>query len=321
MRPVRLMVLLVYLLLASVVQAQVVEIVVSPGAAAGPGASVAVHDMREGSQTADLRFGVVRVPGGAWQGLATTRIARSATLGLLGAATLEVHGAVRTDANVMVGLAGQGVLGPASVRLGVTAGSSPPEAFAVSGLAPTDDAPRVVGPYLTVAGGARWRIDQTFLLMLDPAFVAGRDGLGARLRGSLRVRRLAGDVDGVLAVHGWLDPRSAAVSGALGLGAVLAPRRAPEWHATAWLGWANGSIFPGGSIRGAGQLAEDVSIAIEAAAEPFRRDVPPYRASVEVRADLGAPEAFVLAEAQAGLGDAAPAASVSTGVRVTLPRR
>ena len=307
---------------ASVTRAQSVEMAGAARAGGGAGVAVAVLDMRERDRTSDVRLAALRTTAGIWEGLLDVRLARSATLGLAGAATLELTGAVRTDAQAALRLAGQGVLGPVSLRLAATAATDGPGAFHITGLAPADPRPRVDGFAVTLDALARWRIDRSLLLTLDPAVVVMDAGAGARLDGSLRIRRLAGDLDGVMAWHAWLDPETDALSGAVGVAAVLAPRRAPEWHAALWLGWADGSVAPGATLRGSGALIEGVDVAVDLAAEPFRRDVPPYRAAAELRAELGGPEGFVRAQLEADPSAAVPfAAAVAVGARVAVERR
>lgn len=304
---------------AFLARAQRLEVVGAIRSAGGPGVAVAVLDMREGDRTADVGLAALRTTPGAWEGLLAVRIGRSTTLGLVGAATVELTGEVRTDAQAALRLSGQGVLGPVSLRLSATAATAGPELFRITGVAPADPRPRVESFAVTLEALARWRIDRNLLLAVDPAVVLAGRGAGARLDGSLRLRRLAGDIDGAIGWHAWLDPESRTLSGALGIAAVFAPRRAPEWNAGLWLGWADGSLAPGATLRGSAALGEGVDVALDLAAEPFRRDVPPYRATAEVRAELGGPEGFVRAEMEADPLRASPfAAAVSVGARVSL---
>lgn len=308
---VALAVLFAHIPLAAAQTAELSAAATTVHAAAG---SVGILDLREGDLTADLRFSVIPRPSGALDVAMHVRAARGATVGGLGAATVELVAAGRTDGRGSARLSGQGVLGPASVRFGVTAANAPPGAFTVTGLAPTDTSLRMAGAFVAIDATVRYRVDRTFLLAIEPAVAWGEDGASARGRTSLRARRLSEDFDGVVAVHAHLLP-SGGWSGAIGVGAVWAPRRAPEWHATLWLGWLEGTVTPGITVEGSATLAPGVSLALSAAAEPFRADVPKFRGAAEVEIDVGAHRAFAAVEAQGG-----PAAhiAVATGMRFSV---
>lgn len=300
--------------------AQTLEVSGAVGSALGPGTSVAILGMRAGDRTADVRFGVVRSPRNEWNSIVGARVARSTTLGLLGAATLELDAAWRTDGLGRAQIAGQGVLGPASLRVGVAVAGADPEAFSTTGLAPDADVPRVGRPSVTVKAQVRYRASRAVLIDVEPDLVFASNGLGLRMHGEVRIRRLVEPFDGLVAMHAWRSPRDGSLSGGLGLGAIWAPRRAPEWRATAWVGWQGGAVLPGIALRGAASLGGAFGVAVDLAAEPFRTDVPPYRGVAELTADFGAHEAFVSAQAHAGTGRD-PAAALALGVRLALPDR
>lgn len=298
-----------------VASAQTMVVSVLGGSAQPLGGYVALTEMRESGLTADLTFGVVSVASAPWQAMMHASLSRSAAAGLLGAATVQAEGALRTDGNGTVELSGQGVLGPASVRLGVAFASLPPPAFSFSGVAPLATSPRVAGPAVSVDALVRYRIDRNLLAGVEPVIVFAPDGVAWRMHASLRLRDLVPPFDGSFEVHAYSAPGGSAWSGAVGTGGIWAPRRAPEWRATLWLGAANGSLRPGIALRGATSLGHGLSLSVDVAAETFRLDVPPYRGALALELDLGSQEAFVRTEGE--FGDA-PAAALVAGLRVAL---
>ena len=306
------------LLLASA-WAQTLDVSLHRGTSAPGAAELALLGLREGDITADLRFGVAVTDGGA-DAILTARWSRAATLGLLGAVTVELDGALRTDGHRRLRLGGRGVLGPASVALDLSARNAGPERFSVVGLAPLDDDPRLPGTVVGIAADVRYRIDRHVLLGFEPGIYASAAGLGARLDGTLRLRRWWGDVDALAAWHGWYDPVAYGVAGGVGAGVVWAPRRAPEWRAVAWLGVAEGAVRPGLELAGRTDLSSGVGLDLAVAAQPFRRDIPPYRASLEITVDVDASELYARVRAQAD-PSAPVAAALGVGARVPLGGR
>ena len=310
--------LLVALVLASA-WAQTLDASLSLSGSARASADLALLGLREGDQTADVRLGVAVTDTGT-DALLAARWSRSATLGLLGAVTIELDGAVRTDGHRRLRVGGRGVLGPASVALDVSARTAGPERFSVVGVAPRADGPRLPGTVVSLAAGVRYRIDRQLLLGLEPAIFGSAAGIGARLDGTLRLRRWWGDVDALAAWHGWYDPVTSGVTAGIGAGVVWAPRRAPEWRAVAWLGIAEGAVLPGLEVAGRADVASGIGIDVAIAAQPFRRDVPPYRAFLEVSVDAVGSELYGRVQAQAY--DATPvAAALGLGARVPLGGR
>lgn len=302
---------------ASVARAQTLE--ASGGiAATGPAGSLALLGMREGNTASDLRFSVRAAAEAPLHGTLNARVARSATLGLVGAATVELDLSFRTDGAAAMHIAGQGVLGPAAVRLVAGWQGVRPEAFTPSGLAPFAGVPRLVAPAFVLDATVRYRIDGSLLLTLEPTTTIGPSGIGARLRGSLRARRLWNEFDGFVAWHAWSHPEGAALGAAVGAGVVHAPRRAPEWQVAVWIGGASEGFAPGATVRGSAVLGADASLAIDLAAEPFREDVPPYRGAVELTVPLEHVTTFAAAELQGGFRQDAFGAAFRAGARIDL---
>lgn len=307
--------LLLALLLAPA-WAQTLDLSVTGGAAGRAGGELALTGLREENLTADLRLGVVAADPGL-DAILGARWSRAATLGLLGSVTLELDGALRTDGHARLRLGGRGVLGPASVALELAARSAAPERFAVAGVAPVAPEPRLPPPVWSAVADVRYRIDRQLLLLVAPGAFASDAGFAARLDGALRARRWLDEIDAVAAWHGWYDPRTGGVAAAVGAGVVWAPRRGPEWHATAWLGATDGAVTPGLSVRGLADLGSGVGLELDLAAQPFRRDVPPYRALAEVTVDAAATELYVRAQGQAG-GSAPVGAAIAVGARLPI---
>lgn len=305
-------------ILASIAAAQTVAVSVSGGSGQLLGGSVGLVGMREGDLTADLRFGVTHVDAGSAHGLLSARIARSTAAGLVGAATVELEGALRTDGQRLARLSGQGVLGPASVRLTVAAATAPPGAFTSSGIAPSTTAPRFEDGSVALGALVRYRIDRNLLGSVEPSLFVTQHGIAFRTDASLRVRDAVPPFDAILEVHGYLAPGHRGWSGAVGFGGIWAPRRAPEWRTTVWVGWAEGGLRPGIAVQGAASIGRGLTVAVDLAAESFRVDVPPYRATVALDMELGRHEAFVVGQAQAGSG---AAVAVTVGTRLSLDRR
>lgn len=226
----------------------------------------------------ELRVGVAAVPRGADEldavlivsadPGAELRVRRAEAFGPLGTLVFEADASVRfgQDPAGRFGVAARGVLGPVAAALRASAWGAPPERFAAtaaSGRAPFDR-----GASLRLSGEGR--LDRTWLLA---GGVTGWRGYGAKdgagddernaldLEATLRGRGAAGpDLDLTVTAQGRLADRAGGRT-ALGAGVVLAPRRAPEIAATAWLDvrpTADGvRIVPGASSEGVWALGDD----------------------------------------------------------------
>ena len=220
----------------------------------------------------ELRLGVASVPRGPDEVGAVLVLSsdpgaelvvrRAQAFGPLGTLVLEADASARLgDAPAgRLGVAARGVLGPVAAALRASAWGAPPERFvttAASGRAPFE---RGASLGLSADG----RLDRTWLLAGE---LTGWRGVGADagrvdgasgaldLAATLRGRRLAGpDLDLTVTAEGRLAG-GAGGRAAVGAGVVVAPRRAPEIAATAWLDLrpvAGGvTVVPGLSSEGA----------------------------------------------------------------------
>jgi len=272
-----------------------------------------------GGTSPELRVGVSSVPRGADEldailvvssdPGAELRVRRAEAFGPLGTLVLEADASARfgSDPAGRFAVAARGVLGPVAAALRASAWGAPPERFVAT--AASGRAPFHRGSSLQVSGEGR--LDRTWLLA---AGVTGWRGAGAGedrpdggesaidLEATLRGRRAAGpDLDLTVTAEGRLAGRAGGRA-ALGAGVVLAPRRAPEIAATAWLDvrpTGDGvRLVPGVSSEGVWALGDD-RLAWSATARPgglerspwsldasWRR--PAWAGTVEVRSGVRA---------------------------------
>ena len=297
--------------------AQTLDASLSYDSAGRYGADLALLGLREGGLTADLGLGVVAAGSGA-DAVFSARWSRSTTIGLLGAVTVELDGALRTAGEGRLRFGVGGVLGPASVALDLSARTADPERFTIVGLAPRNDEPRLPGTIWGATADIRYRIDRQLLLGIAPGVFVSEAGVGVRMEGSLRWRRAWDDIDALAAWHGWYDPVTNRVAVGLGGGVVWAPRRAPEWRAVAWLGLADGTMSPGLEVGGRAAVAPGIGIDVGVHVQAFRRDVPPYRAFAELAVDVAESELYFRGQAQAQTDVAPVNVGFDVGVRVPL---
>lgn len=263
------------------------------------GVSLALVGLREGDASADVGLAIARAADGRMDALLTVRARRSAAAGLLGAASADLAAAVTTRGELEAGIAGRGVIGPVSVRLEVAGATATPGAFDPSGIDSLDDRPRVRGPMAEIDASMRYRIDRDLLLDASAELFLTGAGPAFRGTGALRLRRLTNQVDGAAHAVVYAPPGAQQAMAAIGATAIFVPRRAPEWAATAWLGWS-GMLSPGFAVHGASALGAGVRADVAAAAEPFRIDIPPYRGALGVTLPVGPGEGFARLQARAG---------------------
>ncbi|MDZ7707642.1 MAG: hypothetical protein U5J97_07060 [Trueperaceae bacterium] len=272
-----------------------------------PEARIGVRSVPRGADELDAALIVAADPG------AELTVRRSQAFGPLGTLVLEADASARFAATpaARLGAAARGVLGPVAASLRASAWGAPPERFlatAGSGRAPFDR-----GVSLALAGEGR--LDRTWLLAGGATGWRGDGGrtaldLDVRLRGR---RALGDDLDLTVRAHGRLAGRADGRA-ALGAGIVVAPRRAPEIAATAWLDAAPTAdgvrVVPGLSSEGAWALGSD-RLAWTAVARPGGSERSPWSLDASWRRPAWDGTVEVRAGARAG-GD--PGTGWSVGI-------
>ncbi len=264
---------------------------VSATVGTSPELRVGVASVRRGADEIDAVLIASSDPG------AELRVRRAEAFGPLGTLVLEADASARfgRDPAARFGVAARGVLGPVAAALRASAWGAPPERFAAtaaSGRAPFDR-----GASLRLSGEGR--LDRTWLLAGgvtgwrgDGASGSERDDEAAALDLEARVRGrgAAGpDLDLTVTAQGRLAARAGGRA-ALGAGVVVAPRRAPEIAATAWLDVrpaADGvRIVPGVSSEGVWALGDE-RLAWTATARPGGLERSPWSLDASWRTPAG----------------------------------
>lgn len=233
-----------------------------------------------------VRFDGVRVEGGT----VTLDLAHAGDAGRigLGASTnwafgpvgnviVEGWGALRTDGRAEGRLGARGVAGPVAVGLTLVAFGDRPAAFR-SGAVTSVERPQLAGGAFGVQLALTARLDRNVILELAPEYY--RAG-GPVWRGEARLRllKLIGENEVDVLATGYMGPGGGEAHAAVGLGLTLPRGRAPDWAFAVLVGWSPA----GPALGGRASLAEDVGavrVNLEAAYEPYRRDVAPLRLSV-----------------------------------------
>lgn len=256
-------------------RAQTLALGVGTGLGATPRLGVELRDMRDGGTTSTLRFAVdTAVEIGV-------DLRRSEVFGPLGNVIVEFGGRLRTDGAFEVDLGARGVLGPVALAVVLSAFDAPPAAF---DPAAGSGATRPVGESGTGLGleiDAEMRVDRSLVIGLSPDVYLLDGRVAARLQGAATLLQLVPEVDGVAALQGYAGPGFESGHAAVGVGAVWRRRRAPQWHATLWLG-AGPIVSPGVTAHLSEPLGNGISLTLDAAIEPYRLDIAPYRLAATV---------------------------------------
>ncbi len=229
---------------------------------------------------------------------------------------------IRTDASAQAELAARGVIGPVALRLALgafshDAGRFDPAAYATGVRPQLRGAGGGEGGFSVRLGGSG-RLNRSLVLEAEPELYLVGGGAVVRLETRLRWLRAFGDNELRLLARAFSAPVMDEGHVGLGVGVVLGRGRAPDWTFTASLGYADGMLLPGATAELVERFAGGQVVAVMVAAEPYRRDVAPYRARASLEAGLG-PGTTTLA-GQAALGGvdmARPVLSLSVGY--TLP--
>ncbi len=280
-----------------------------PGIA--PRASLRVENARVGSSRVML--------GLAYDGAAQLDLGMQAneTFGPLGNVVGEATMALRTDGAVQGALGVRGVLGPVALGVRLSGFTDPPERFdprMVAGATRPTFAAGGWGLALDASGrpARSWIVEASPQLYLLPT--------GAAWRADARLRRLRaiGPHELSLRLRGYLPP-GAGGDAAVGLGFTYHRRRAPDLDGALYLG-VGASGFAPGATASLSQALGPVQATLGVDAEPYRRDVPPYRAHLDLSFDLGAGNATVSGAAASGPGGSSAVLALSYALAVALPR-
>lgn len=299
--------LLVALVLGPATHAQTLRFGAAAGA--GPRASLGVENARIGAERVTV--------GLAYDGAAQLDLGMQAneTFGPLGNVVGETTVALRSDGAAQGALAVRGVLGPVALGVRFSGFTDPPQRFDPLAVA---DATRPVfatggwGLALDISGrpARSWIVRASPQLYLLPG--------GAAWRADVRLRwlRAVGPHELSLRLRGYLPP--GAGDAAVGLGFTYHRRRAPDLDGALYLGVGAGGFSPGATAS-LSQALGPVQASFGVDAEPYRRDVPPYRARLDLSFDLGAGSATVSGAAASGPVGSSAVVALSYALPVELP--
>lgn len=283
----------------------------SPPAPAGERLSVSVQNARVQGTRVDLglaydggREGAVQLDFG---------VQANDTFGPLGNVVGEGRLSLRTDAQAQGDVAVRGVLGPVALGLRLSAFTADPARFdplAIGGTQRPDFGSGGFGTALDASG----RPSRTVVLEADPELYVVPAGVAARATARVRFLRAVGRNELSIRALGYLAPHATALDAAVGVGMTVKRRRAPDVDGAVYLGWSPDGLAPGATAR-LGQQLGPVLASLTLAAEPYRLDVPAYRATLGLDFPLGPGDAHVDGAGALDSGSL----SGTLGVRYALP--
>ena len=219
---------------------------------------------------------------------------QNTSLGPIGNVTLRGRTDIDTGGAFDFIFSGDGVIGPVAARARLGIFNTNPGRFALLDLfgdiRPIIEPERLEGQVgFTLGGGVTYRIDRNLILDADPTFyyLTGM-GFGFQLSSSLRFSRLVDTDDGVIVGLGGLEPGGDSGFAAVGFEYRLNRRDLPVVRGSLWLGAGSAGFAPGVRLLvSETRLAEPLRYSVEAAAEPFRTDIAPYRLNLMLGFDAG----------------------------------
>jgi hypothetical protein len=239
------------------------------------------------------------------------------TFGPLGNVVGEAALAVRTDGQAQGALGVRGVLGPLALGVRVSGFTAAPERFdplAVAGAARPPFAAGGWGVELDASG----RPARALIVQASPQLYWLPSGATWRANARLRWLRAIGPHELSLRLEGYLPPTAPGGDAAIGVGFTYHRRRAPDLDGALYLGYAEGGLAPGATVSLA-QALGPVQAVVGLDAEPYRRDVPPYRARLDLSFEAGPGSATVRAAAASGPAGTSAVVALSYALPVTLP--
>lgn len=279
------------------------------GSALDGKAAVAIEGARVGATRVDLTLG--------YDGAAQLDLALQAndTFGPLGNVIGEGSLSIRTDGSARGALGARGVLGP--VALGVRAlafGASAERFDPWAAVSPSR--PELGGPGWGIALDASGRPSRALIVEVRPQLYGVTAGTAWRADARLRWLRAIGPHELSLRLAGYLAPTGRA-DAAVGIGFTYRRRGAPDLDGALYLGDSPAGLRPGITLTLAQPLGP-VDASLDLAAEPYRLDVAPYRAHLELSTALGPGTAGLEAGAAAGTAGAKALLGVSYALPVSL---
>ena len=303
--------LLVALVLPAAAHAQTLRFGVAAGLAPDvtPRASLRLENARVGSDRVTL--------GLSYDGAAQVFLGMQAneTFGPVGNVVGEATVALRTDGAAQGTLGVRGVLGPVALGLQGSGFTDPPERFdplAVAGATRPDFGTGGWGLALDASG----RPARSWIVQASPQLYLLPDGVAWRMGARVRWLRAVGPHELSLRLRGYLPPRDGG-DAAVGLGFTYHRRRAPDLDGALYLGLGPGGFAPGATAS-LSQALGPVQATLGVDAEPYRSDVPPYRARLDLSFAVGAGSATVAGAAASGPGGASAIVALRYAVPVEL---
>jgi len=287
----------------------------SPPAPAGERFSIAVAGARVRGSRVDLSLAYDTGGGGAAQ--LDFGVQANDTFGPVGNVIGEGRVSLRTDAQAQGDLGVRGVLGPVALGVRLSAFSADPALFdplAIGGDARPDFGSGGFGTSVSASG----RPGRTVVLEANPELYVVPAGVAARATARIRFLRALGNNELSVRALGYLAPHASALDVALGVGVDVKRRGAPDLTGAVYLGWSPRGLRPGATAS-FGQQLGPVTTSVALAAEPYRLDVPPYRASVGLDFPFGPGDAHVDGAGAMGPGGLSGSLGARYSLPVTLP--
>lgn len=235
----------------------------------------------------------LRLAGGTAGPLELGAAAQSrSSFGPLGTTLLSGRADADTQGGFDLNLSGSGALGPTGLEASLSLFNRNPGAFAPTAAYARSSRPFFPGTALATATGLQLevgvtqRLTRTLILGASPSLsYLTSTGVGAGLESRLQLRRVAGSDNAVALLS--------AASGPSGRGFVaggaeyqLNRRDLPTLTGALLLGYSDAGVRPGVQAGASGELGR-VAYRAELAAEPYRRNAPPYRANLALATPLG----------------------------------
>ena len=171
--------------------------------------------------------------------------------------------------------------------------------------------------------GATYRLSRNAVLELDPSLLYVREGVGVGLGGAVQLRRLRGRDDGAARVLALLDAGAGAglggSYGAAGFEYRHNPATGPLLRGSLWLGAGDRGAAPGVRLELLGGGRAGPRYGVELAAEPYRTDLPPYRAEAFLQTPAGPGALNLTFLGAAGAPASYPAPRFIIGVLYDVP--
>lgn len=257
-------------------------------APAGERYAVAVRGARAGASRVDLGLAYDSGRGAAQLDFG---VQANDTFGPLGNVVGEGRLTLRSDAQAQGDVSVRGVLGPVALGLRLSAFSADPGLFDPLAVAAADRPDFGSGGF-GASFSASGRVSRTVVLEASPALYVVPAGLAAGATARVRLLRALGPNELSVRALGYLAPAATAVDTAVGVGLTVHRRRAPDLDGAVYLGWSPRGLAPGATTSLAQQLGP-VLASLKLEAEPFRLDVPPYRARLALSFPAGPGSAHV----------------------------